>query len=95
MARIGNTYQLPMGAISESVSRVPFPRGMTFSGSSPAMHEMTPDDWRDYEADRLMARALESRKELEKTHSFTKLVEMQRDWDRRVSTASTQESSDD
>lgn len=44
----------------------------------------TEEEWRDYEADRLMARALESRKELEKTHSFTKLVEMQREWDKRV-----------
>lgn len=86
MPRIGNTYQLPANAISDHVSRVANPRNMTFSGSSPKMHEMTPDDWRDYEADRLMARALFSRKELEKTHSLSKLVEMQIAWDRRVDT---------
>lgn len=55
----------------------------------------TPQECRDYEADRLMARTLEMRKELEKTHSFTKLVEMQREWDKRVSTPPTQESSHD
>lgn len=56
----------------------------------------TPEEWRDYEADRLMHRALESRKELEKTHSLSKLVDMQVDWIRRereakeaVSSAST------
>ena len=42
------------------------------------------EEWREYEADRLMARAVESRISLEKTHSFTKLVDMQRDWDKRV-----------
>lgn len=44
----------------------------------------TPAEWRDYDADRLMARVIESRKELEKTHSFSKLVEMQIAWDNRI-----------
>lgn len=55
----------------------------------------TPAEWRDYEADRLMSRVIEMRKELEKTHSFTKLVEMQREWDKRVSTASSTENPND
>lgn len=36
-------------------------------------------DWRDYEADRLMARTIEMRKELDKTHSLKGLIQMQAD----------------
>lgn len=44
----------------------------------------TAEEWRDYEADRLMAKTIALRKELEKTHSFSQLVEMQREWDKNV-----------
>lgn len=37
----------------------------------------TAEEWRDYEADRLMAKALAIRDEVQKTHSLDKLVEMQ------------------
>jgi hypothetical protein len=36
-------------------------------------------EWRDYEADRLMARTIEMRKDLEKTHSLKDLIQMQVD----------------
>lgn len=49
----------------------------------------TPEDWRDYEADRLMARVIQMRKDLERTHSFKHLIQMQRDHDRSVSEANS------
>lgn len=44
----------------------------------------TPEEWRDYEADRMMFKAAQSRASLEKTHSFERLVEMQRAVDKGV-----------
>lgn len=37
----------------------------------------TVDDWKDYETDKFYHNAMESRKDLEKTHSFKALTEMQ------------------
>lgn len=45
---------------------------------------LTPEDWKDYEADRLLSTAYRMGAEMEKTHSLKHLIQMQRDWDRNV-----------
>jgi len=51
---------------------------------------LTPDDWKDYEADRMLAKVYKMRQELMETHSMKHLIEMQRAWDKRVSTSTTE-----